>query len=149
MYIEKRACGTYYLRESKWDSKAKKPICTSIYLGKNSRVAYDKLTTLTQDEMLLSKLVHNYDCDEQLVKLINMLDSHKRSCDYVNINKVIEHCIVELERFWVVGSRSNKPHHECVSCHHYHVDYCRYFNQRLTEIEIAHPCRALQISSQK
>jgi hypothetical protein len=149
MYIESRANGAYYLRESHWNPQTQKPVSKAAYLGKNAREARDKLATLTQDETLLSELSHIYDCDEFLRKIIKIIDSHQKSCDYTNIQKTLQKCIIDLERFWMIGRRSDKTHQECLFCRYYRADFCKYFNQQLTDIEIFRPCRALQTRSKK
>lgn len=144
MYIENRANGAYYLRESHWNPKTQKPVSKATYLGKNAQEARDKLATLTNDEILCNELSHIYDCDERLRKIIKIIDSHQKSCDYINIQKALQKCIIDLELFWIVGRRFDETNQECLFCRHYCVAFCRYFNQRLADIEISHPCRALQ-----
>jgi hypothetical protein len=149
MYIEKRGNGTYYLRESKWDSQLKQAVSTVTYLGKNARKAHEKLVTLTQNEALLYEMSHIYDCDELLVKIIKTLDSHKKTCDYVNINNILERCIVSLEGLWGVRSNEETLQIGCLKCRHYDYDmvFCTYYQQQLSQVPTSHPCRAFQTLS--
>jgi hypothetical protein len=144
MYIEKRINGSYYLRESLWDSKGKKKVSKAIYLGKDSRNAYEKLATLTTDEALLKELAEVYDCDESLGRIIKVILDHRQKCDYDNINKVLDKCIVDLQRFWNIRSDDDGTHQECQGCLHHHADDCRYFHQRIKVVVTSHPCRAFQ-----
>ncbi|BBB89582.1 MAG TPA: hypothetical protein PKA28_14465 [Methylomusa anaerophila] len=125
MYIEKRANGTYYLRESKWDPKLKQTVSTVTYLGRNACKAHAKLAILTQNEDLLYEMAHIYDCDELLVKIIKSLENHKKSCDYININCILEHCIISLERLWAVGNNEAALQAECLRCRHYCIAIVR------------------------
>jgi len=144
MYIEKRANGTYYLRESTWDPKLKQAVSTVTYLGKNARKAHEKLVTLTPNKDLLYEMAHIYDCDELLVKTIKMLNSHKNSCDYVNINNILECCIVSLEGLWGIRNNEAALQVGCLKCRHYGKDYCTYYDQQLSRVPTSYPCRAFQ-----
>jgi len=144
MYIEKRANGTYYLRESTWDPQLKQAVSTATYLGKNARKAHEKLVTLTQNEALLYEITHIYDCDELLIKIIKQLHSHRKSCDYVNINSVLNSCIVSLEGLWGVRSNEATLQAGCLKCRHYDMNFCNYYDQQLSQVPTSHPCRAFQ-----
>ena len=146
MYIEKRTNGTYYLRESKWDTKLKQAVSTVTYLGKNASKAHEKLITLTENKALLYEMAHIYDCDELLVKIIKTLDSHKKTCDYANINTILERCIVSLEGLWGVRNNEATLHTGCLKCRHYDMIFCTYYDQQLNQVPTSHPCRAFQFA---
>ena len=135
MYIEHRKNGTFYLKDSIYNSKTKQPQNTSIYLGSNALQAKEKLKTLTEDPVLLAQIPDTALFEIELIKALKSLEKLKKVKspalarllnEYVN-DLLAAQQFIESAKKGVIMPAAN-----CSGCLFKQVNHCKYFGHDFT-----------------
>ncbi|CUH94190.1 hypothetical protein P22_0256 [Propionispora sp. 2/2-37] len=132
MYVEKRRNGTFYLKESVYDPKTKRPKNKSVYLGANAIQAKEKLRLLTEDPALLGQIpdIQRYEMElDKVVKEIKKLNGFQAE----GINDFISDMVHELlqAKQFIAAAQAGLVvlTADCPGCCFNKANHCQHFRQ--------------------
>lgn len=132
MYVEKRRNGTFYLKESVYNPKTKRPQNKSVYLGANAIQAKEKLSLLTDDPVLLEQIpdMQRYEMElERAIKELKKLNGFQTEGVNGVINDVL-HELLQAKQFISTAQAGFVAiTAECPGCRFNRANHCQHFKQ--------------------
>lgn len=132
MNIEIRKNGTFYLKDSVYNSVTKLPKNTSTYLGSNPIQAKDKLKTLTDDEALLKQIPDTLPYEIELDRAIKNLQklNNLRTDGVTGLIKDYLNDLLNAKQFIIMAREGIvAPTTDCQGCRFKNANHCDHFKQ--------------------